>query len=98
MTRSHPIIALDSRRRHNHYADFHRAKRRIELDLYHTGLRNAERRANHNYEIERINAMLEHKLFAPGTEVFLHRRRSSLGSQIGELLRQPLRRTSLGHM
>ena len=80
---------MDSRRRHNHYADFHRAKKRFELDVYYTGLRNAGRRANLKYEQQRINAMLEHKLFAPGTEVFLHRRRSSLAAQIGD---------SLGHM
>ena len=91
MTRSHPIIALDSRRRHSHYADFHRAKKRFELDIYYTGLRNAERRATLNYEIERINAMLEHKLVEPGSKfsLFLELRRRSLGSQIGN---------SLGHM
>ena len=89
MTRSHPIIALDSRRRHNHYADFHRAKKRFELDVYYTGRRNAERRANLKYEQQRIDAMLENKLFRPGTELFLHRRRDSLAAQSG---------SSLGHM
>ena len=86
MTRSHPIVALDSRRRHNHYADFHRAKKRFELDIYYTGLRNAERRANLKYEQQRIDAMLEHKLFRPSTEVFLVRRRNSLAAQIGDIL------------
>ena len=86
MTRSHPIIALDSRRHPSHYADFHRAKQRFELDVYYTGLRNAERRANLKHEQQRIDAMLEHKLFRPGTEVFLHRRRSSLAAQIGSSL------------
>ena len=89
MTRCHPIIALDSRRRHNHYADFHRAKKRFKLDVYYSGLRDAERRANLKYEQHRINAMLEHKLFAPGTEVFLESRRKKLAAQIGD---------SLGHM
>ena len=89
MTRSHPIIALDNRRRPSHYADFHRAKRRFELDVYYTARRNQERRANLNYEQQRIDAMLEHKLFRPGTELFLHRRRNSLAAQIGD---------SLGHM
>ena len=87
MTRSHPIIALDNRRRPSHYADFHRAKRRFELDVYYTARRNQERRANLNYEQQRIDAMLEHKLFRPSTEVFLVRRRNSPAAQIGELLR-----------
>ena len=89
MTRSHPIIALDSRRRHSHYADFHKAKQRFELDVYYTGLRDAERRANLKYERQSIDAMLEHKLFRPGTEVFLQKRRKYLAGQIGD---------SLGHM
>ena len=89
MTRSHPIIALDNRRRHSHYADFHRAKKRYELDVYYTALRNQEHRANLKYEQQRIDAMLAHKLFRPGTEVFLHRRRNDLAAQIGN---------SLGHM
>ena len=86
MTRSHPIIALDSRRRHSHYADFHRAKKRFELDVYYTALQNQERRANLRYEQQRIDAMLEHKLFRPGTEVFLDRRRRNLAAQIGDSL------------
>ena len=89
MTRSRPIIALDNRRRHSHYADFHRAKKRFEMDVYYTALRNQERRANLRYEQQRIDAMLENKLFRPGTEVFLSRRRNSLAAQIGD---------SLGHM
>ncbi len=89
MTRSHPIIALDNRRHHSHYADFHSAKKRFELDVYYTTLRNQEHRANLKYEQQRIDAMLERKLFRPGTELFLHRRRNHLAAQIGD---------SLGHM
>ena len=89
MTRSHPIIALDNRRHPSHYADFHRAKQRFELDVYYTAFRNQERRANLKYEQQRIDAMLEHKLYRPGTQVFLHHRRDSLAAQIG---------SSLGHM
>ena len=89
MTRSHPIIALDNRRRPSHYADFHRATQRIELDLYYTALRQRDRRANLESEKHRIDAMLAHKLFRPGTEVFLRHRRESLAEQIG---------SSLGHM
>ena len=89
MTRSHPIIALDNRRRPSHYADYHRAKQRFELDMYYTALRQRDRRANLESEKHRIDAMLEHKLFRPGTEVFLRHRRDSLAAQIG---------SSLGHM
>ena len=89
MTRSHPIIGLDNRRRHSHYTDFHRAKERFGLDVYYTALRNQERRANLKYEQQRISALLEHKLFSPGTEFFLDRRRKNLAAQIGD---------SLGHM
>ena len=89
MTRSHPIIALDSRRHPSHYADFHRAKQRFELDVYYTALRQRDRRANLESEKHRIDAMLENKLFRPGTEVFLRARRDSLAAQIG---------SSLGHM
>ena len=89
MTRSHPIIALDNSRRPSHYADFHRAKQRFELDVYYTALRQRDRRANLESEKHRIDAMLEHKLFRPGTEVFLRHRRDSLAAQIG---------SSLGHM
>ena len=83
MTRSHPIIALDNRRRHSHYADFHRAKKRFELDVYYTALRQRDRRANLESAKHRIDAMLENKLFRPGTEVFLRARRDSLAAQIG---------------
>ena len=89
MTRSRPIIALGNRRRHSHYADFHRAKKPFELDVYYTALRNQERRANLKHEQQRIDAMLEHKLYRPGTELFLHHRRDSLAAQIGD---------PLGHM
>ena len=89
MTRSHPIIALDSRRRHNHYADFHRARQGYDLDIYYTALRHAEHRANLKYEQQSIHAMLEHKLFRPGTKLFLESRRRDLASQI---------HNSLGHM
>ena len=89
MTRSHPIIALDNRRRPSHYADFHRAKKRFELDVYYTVLRQRDRRANLESEKHRIDAMLEHKLHRPGTQVFLRNRRDSLAAQIG---------SSLGHM
>ena len=89
MTRSHPIIALDNRRRPSHYADYHRAKERFELDVYYTALRQRDRRANLESEKHRIDAMLENKLFRPGTEVFLRARRDSLAAQIG---------SSLGHM
>ena len=89
MTRSHPIIALDNRRHPSHYADFHRAKKRFELDVYYTALRQRDLRANLQSEKHRIDAMLEHKLFRPGTEVFLRHRRDSLAAQIG---------SSLGHM
>ena len=86
--RSHPIIALDSRRRRSHYADFHRARKRFELDVYYTSLRNQERRANRISEHQRLTALLTHKLFRPGTEVFLNHRRQQLADQIG---------SSLGH-
>ena len=89
MTRAHPIIALDNRRRPSHYADFHRAKKRFELDVYYTALRQRDLRANLHSEQHRIDAMLEHKLYRPGTEVFLRHRRDSLAAQIG---------SSLGHM
>ena len=82
MTRSHPIIALDNRRRSSHYADFHQAKKRFELDVYYTALRARDRRANLQSEKHRIDAMLEHKLFRPGTEVFLSARRDALANQI----------------
>ena len=89
MTRSHPIIALDNRHRPSHYADFHHAKKRFELDVYYTALRQRDHRANLESEKRRIDAMLEHKLFRPGTQVFLRHRRDSLAAQIG---------SSLGHM
>ena len=89
MTRSHPIIALDNRRRPSHYADFNRAKKRFELDVYYTALRQRDLRANLQSEKHRMDAMLERKLFRPGTEVFLRHRRDSLAAQIG---------SSLGHM
>ena len=89
MTRAHPIIALDNRRRPSHYADFHRAKKRFELDVYYTALRQRDRRANLESEKHRIDAMLEHKLYRPGTQVFLRNRRDSLAAQI---------MGSLGHM
>ena len=88
MTRSHPIIALDSRRRYSHYADFHRAKQRLELDVYYTALRNAEHCANLKCEQQRIDAMLEHKLFRPNIKLFLESRRRHLASQIGNSLGQ----------
>ena len=65
MTRSHPIIALDNRRRPSHYADFHRAKNRFELDVYYNALRQRGIRANLQSEKHRIDAMLDHKLFRP---------------------------------
>ena len=89
MTRSHPIIALDSRRHPSHYADFHRAKQRFELDLYYTALRQRDPCANLESERHRIDALLEHKLYRPGTQVFLRHRRDRLAEQIG---------SSLGHM
>ena len=89
MTRSHPIIALDNRRRPSHYADCHRAKQRFELDVYYTALRQRDPRANLESEKHRIDALLEHKLYRPGTQVFLRHRRDSLAEQIG---------SSLGHM
>ena len=89
MSRRHPIIALDSRRRPSHYADFHRAKNRLELEVYNTELRQRERRANLQSEQHRIDAMLTHKLYRPGTQVLLRHRRDSLAAQIGD---------SLGHM
>ena len=89
MTRRHPAIALDNRRHRSHYADFHRAKKRFELDVYYTALRQRDLRANLQSEKHRIDAMLAHKLYRPGTEVFLRHRRDSLAAQIG---------SSLGHM
>ena len=88
MTRRHPVIALDSRRRPTHYADFHLAKNRLEMDVYNTELRQRELRANLQSEQHRIDAMLTHKLYRPGTQVFLHHRRDSLAAQIS---------SSLGH-
>ena len=87
MTRSHPIAALDSRRRQSHYADCHRTKQRYELDVYYTALRHAGHRANLKYEQQSINAMLEHKLFRPGTKPFLESRRRDLASQTHNSLR-----------
>ena len=89
MTRSHPIIALDNRRRPSHYADFHNTKQRMELDVYYTALRQRDRRANLQSGKHRIDALLENKLYRPGTELFLRHRRDSLAAQIGD---------SLGHM
>ena len=89
MTRSHPIVALDGRLRQGHYADVHRAKQRYELDVYYTALRHAGHRANLAYEQQRIDAMLEHKLFRPGAKPFLESRRRNLAAQMGN---------SLGHM
>ena len=89
MTRRHPVIALDSRRRPTHYADFHLAKNRLEMDVYNAELRQRELRANLQSEQHRIDAMLAHKLYRPGTQVFLRHRRDSLAAQIG---------SSLGHM
>ena len=86
MTRRHPIIALDSRRRSSHYADFHHAKNRLELDVNNTELRQRERRANLQSEQHRIDAMLIHKLYRPGTELFLRQRRESLAAQIKDSL------------
>ena len=86
MTRGHPIIALDNRRASSHYADFHRIKKRSELDVYYTALREQDRRANLKSEQQRIDAMLENKLYRPGTEVFLRNRRNSLAAQIHDSL------------
>ena len=86
MTRGHPIIALANSRHPSHYADFHRAKQRYELDVYYTALRERDRRANLKYEQQCIDAMLEHKLFRPGTETSLRQRRGSLAAQIGDSL------------
>ena len=87
MTRNHPIIALDRRRRPTHYADFHRAKHRLELDVYYSALRNQERRANLTQERERVNALLQHKLFGSrANEIFLAERRKRLAAQLGETL------------
>ena len=87
MTRNHPIIALDNHRRPTHYADFRRAKHRWELDVYHTALRNQERRANIIQERQRINALLQHKLYGSrANEVFLAERRKQLAAQMGETL------------
>ena len=86
MARSHPIIALDNHRRPSHYADFHRAKKRFELDVYHTALRQRDLRANLQPGEHHIDAMLEHKLYRPGTEVFLRHRRDSLAAQIKDSL------------
>jgi len=87
MTRSHPIIALDNRRHPSHYADFHKAKQRYELDMYYTALRQQDRRANLNSEKQRVDAMLEHKLYRPGTKVALRERRDHLAAMMGETLR-----------
>ena len=86
MTRSHPIIALDNRRRPSHYADFHRAKKRFELDVYYTALRQRDLRANLQSEKHRIDALLENKLYRPGTELFLRNRRDSLAAQLKDTL------------
>ena len=34
--KAHPEVGLDRRRRSSHYADFHRARKRSELDVYYT--------------------------------------------------------------
>ena len=82
MARSRPIIALDSHRRHSHYTDFHKAKQRHELDVYYTGLRQAEKRANLRSERQRIDSMLKHDLAQGMDEMFLLQRRSILASQL----------------
>ena len=48
---------MDRRRRPSHYADFHRVKKRAELDVYYTALRQAEHRANLGHEYERLNSL-----------------------------------------
>ena len=82
MARSHPIIALDSHRHPSHYADFHKAKQRHELDVYYTGLRHAERRANLRSERQRLDAMLKHDQGQGVDEMFLLQRRTVLAAQI----------------
>ena len=87
MTRNHPIIALDRRRRPTHYADFHHVKRRLELDVYYSALRDHERRANLTQERQRVNALLQHKLYSGGdNSLFLAQRRKQLAAQLGETL------------
>ena len=87
MTRNHPIIGLDRHRRPTHYADFHRVKNRLELDVYYSALRDLERRASLTQERQRVNALLQHKLFGSrANEIFLAERRKRLAAQLGETL------------
>ena len=86
MARGHPIIALDRRRRRSHYANSHKAKKRFKLDIYYTALRHQERRAHLIRERQRLDSMLAHKLYRPGTEIFLTERRQALSNQIGSIL------------
>ena len=87
--RGHPQVGLDRRRRPSHYADFHRAKKRHELDVYYTALRHAEHRANLKHEYERLNSLIHHKVARADPEdipILLTQRRKILAEQIHQTL------------
>ena len=87
--KAHPEVSLDRRRRSSHYADFHRARKRHELDVYYTALRHAEHRANLKHEYERLNSLIHHRVARADPEnvpVLLTQRRKSLAEQIDQTL------------
>ena len=85
MTRNHPIIGLDRHRRPTHYADFHRVKNRLELDVYYSALRAQEKRANLLQDRQRVNELIERHTGA-FSKTFLAERRKRLAEQLGETL------------
>ena len=85
MTRNHPIIGLDRRRRPTHYADFHRVKRRLELDVYYSALRAQEKRANLIQDRQRVDELIKRNTGA-FSKTFLAERRKRLAEQLGETL------------
>jgi len=87
--RGQPLVGLDRHRRPSHYADFHLAKKRHELDVYYTALRQADHRANLGHEYERLNSLIHHKVARADPEnvpLLLAERRQSLAEQINQSL------------
>ena len=87
--RGHPLVGLDRRRRPSHYADFHQLKKRHELDVYYTALRQAEHRANLAHEYSRLDSLIKHNLARADSEnvpLLLMDRRKSLAEQINQSL------------
>ena len=87
--RGHPLVGLDRRRRPSHYADFHQLKKRHELDIYYTALRQADHRANLAHEYNRLDSLIKHNLAkddAGNVALLLKDRRKSLAEQINQTL------------